>query len=71
MAWIEPDQLEYGYPALHELVANMHALAFELNLKEPGLRLSRPFQGETGCSRCIRSTFSGRPVHAEHYFVAV
>lgn len=46
MAWIEADQLEYGYPALHELVANLHALAFELNLKEPGLRLSRPFQGE-------------------------
>lgn len=46
MAWVETDQLEYGYPALHELVVNLHALAFELNLKEPGLRLSRPFQGE-------------------------
>jgi len=46
MAWVEPDQLEYGYPALHELVVNLHALAFELNLKEPGLGLSRPFQGE-------------------------
>lgn len=47
-AWIEADQLEYGYPALHELVVNLHALAFELNLKDPRLRLSRPFQGETG-----------------------
>eukprot|EP00903_Cladosiphon_okamuranus_P005751 g5705.t1 len=47
MAWIEPDQLEHGYPVLHELVVNLHALAFELNLKEPGFRLSRPFQGST------------------------
>lgn len=47
MAWVEADQLERGYPALQELVLNLHALAFELNLKEPGLRLARPFQGES------------------------
>eukprot|EP00752_Nemacystus_decipiens_P003930 g3598.t1 len=47
MAWIEADQLEYEYPALHALVENLHALASELNLKEPGLRLSQPFQGST------------------------
>ena len=46
MAWVEPAQLEYGYPALHELVVNIHALAFELNLKDPRLRLSHPFRGE-------------------------
>lgn len=46
MAWIEADRLEYGYPALHELVVNLHALTFELNRKEPGLRLRQPFQGE-------------------------
>lgn len=46
MAWVEPTQLEYGYPALHELVVNVHALAFELNLKDPRLRLSHPFRGE-------------------------
>lgn len=46
MAWVEPAQLEYGYPALHELVVNVHALTFELNLKDPRLRLSHPFRGE-------------------------
>ncbi|CAM9785691.1 unnamed protein product, partial [Laminaria digitata] len=47
MAWVEPAQLEFGYPALHELVVNVHALAFELNLKDPRLRLSHPFHGST------------------------
>lgn len=46
MAWVEPEELESGYPALHELVVNLHALAFELNYKEPRLRLARPFRGE-------------------------
>lgn len=46
MAWVEAAQLEYDYPALYELIVNLHALAFELNLKEPGLALSRPFQGK-------------------------
>ena len=50
MAWVEPAQLEYGYPALHELVVNVHALAFELNLKDPRLRLSHPYRGEGVCN---------------------
>lgn len=45
MAWVEPGQLD-PYPALGELVANLHALAFELNRKEPTLRLGQPFRGE-------------------------
>lgn len=45
MAWVEPGQLD-PYPALDELVANLHALTCELNLKEPTLRLGRPFRGE-------------------------
>ncbi|CBJ27890.1 conserved unknown protein [Ectocarpus siliculosus] len=47
MAWVEPDNLEFGFPALHELVVNLHALAFELNLKDPKLGLRRAFQGST------------------------
>ncbi|CAB1112658.1 unnamed protein product [Ectocarpus sp. CCAP 1310/34] len=47
MAWVEPDNVEFGFPALHELVVNLHALAFELNLKDPELRLRRAFQGST------------------------
>lgn len=46
MAWIEPDQIESNYPALHELLVDLHALPFELNLKQPGLRLSSPIRGE-------------------------
>lgn len=61
MAWIEPDQVEYGYPALHELVVNLHALAFELNLKEPGLRLSRPFQGEIAVAFSELKQHNNRP----------
>ena len=53
MAWVEPAQLEYGYPALHELVVNVHALTFELNLKGPRLRLSHPFRGEG--SLCVQN----------------
>lgn len=45
MAWVEPNNLEFGFPALHELVVNLHALAFELNLKDPKLGLRRAFQG--------------------------
>lgn len=52
MAWVETGELESKYPALHELVTCLHALPFELNLKEPNLSLARPFRGKRDqCSR--------------------
>lgn len=47
MAWVEPDAaLESTFPALHELLLNLHALAYELNHKAPGLSLARPCRGK-------------------------
>lgn len=46
MAWLEADKMKSKFPALHELVVNLHALAFELNLKDPSLKLNRPFRGK-------------------------
>ncbi|CAM9957946.1 unnamed protein product, partial [Choristocarpus tenellus] len=46
VAWVEPGELEEAYPAMFELVTNLHALPFELNCKA-GLRLSRPFRAST------------------------
>ncbi|CAM9351584.1 unnamed protein product [Scytosiphon promiscuus] len=78
MAWVEAGQLEYDYPALHELIVNLHALTFELNLKGPGLGLSRPFQGSTmllrlteGCRVPVRLDSVAGGVETGHRVSAV
>lgn len=47
VAWVEPNSaLESTFPALHELLASLHALTYELNRRTPGLRLARPLRGK-------------------------
>ena len=48
MAWVELEELQPRYPGLHELLTSLHALPFELNLREPRLGLALPFRGKRG-----------------------
>jgi len=47
IAFVEPSQLEESYPALAELIKNLHALPFELRSKVPSLNLMSPLPGST------------------------
>lgn len=48
MAWIESDDLTGSYPALAELIQQLHALPYEINAKSDcALRLLRPSRGCT------------------------
>ena len=48
MAWVESDDLTGSYPALTELVQQLHALPYEINAKSDcALRLLRPSRGCT------------------------
>lgn len=68
MRWIENDEaLKHDFPALSELLANLHALPYEWNAADPSLRLCKALPASTMLLRLGPGTYlpprldSGRP----------